>query len=124
MKLSQAMICYNPGTAFDATPLHAGKSGTPRVHGAIDVLVHPDPAHSDAYLMSFGACDFERKDWPEWAQVLHMLLDFHAAVVVHRVDPQAAHAAFSKIEEYREITNPTDEQYEMFNRLITEASQP
>lgn len=90
MKLKEALIAYNPGTdQIRVGPLLS--------RGQSDWTAHP--IH---YRMTIGAAFTEVREM-DGMQARHRLMsDFIGVVVRDRVDMDAAHREFLKIEEYRE----------------------
>jgi hypothetical protein len=63
-----------------------------------------NPHHG--WLMSGGACCFDRQEKTYWEQVALMMVDFHTMVVRDGLDPQVVHREFLKIDEYRQFIAP------------------
>jgi hypothetical protein len=86
MKYRNCMIAYNPFSS--------------------DIVVGPHPDRtgwSDDYERAVGGCWLRTKTQSWERNVIQMLLDFHHAVVRDGVPVEAAHRAFSAIDEYREV---------------------
>jgi hypothetical protein len=89
MGATEAMICWNPGTA------------------EIAVVPWPDAARRSAGLrMSAGACDMEFHEMPPDQRLALLFIHFNTIVVRDRVPAEAAHRAFLAIDEYRRHISP------------------
>lgn len=88
MRFKEAMIVWN-------------------VSGEIDVVAWPDVEGASRHLrMSCGAC-FSATDALTPDEVVgQVFIDFNTIVVRDKVDVTKAHAAFLKIDEYRERISP------------------
>lgn len=75
--------------------------------GKIEVGPWPDKTRwSDRYFYTGGACYLELHKASEDQRLAKLFIDFHDIVVRDGIDPQAAHKAFLKIEEYRRHIAP------------------
>lgn len=73
----------------------------------IEVGPWPDrTGWSSRYRMTIGACMLFMHDWPEAERKAQLFIDFNTIVVRDRVPVDAAHAAFLKIDEYRQMIAP------------------
>jgi len=90
MRAKEAMICWIPNDG-----------------DSIEVIYWPDgPRTSDDYEFTTGACC---KEWYEADSItlaFFIMAAFHTCVVRDRIDVDAAHKAFLKIDEYRERISP------------------
>ena len=89
MKFTEAMICWNPDTD--------------------EIAVGPWPDQtgwSKQYLASVGACEARLHDMDEAQQGRTLFIHFNTIVVGDNVGVQAAHQAFLKIDEYRQLISP------------------
>lgn len=74
-----------------------------------DVKVGPWPDKTDwsfDYELTGGACYSHWHEMSPEMQALQIFIEFHTMVVRDEVDPQKAHAAFLKIDEYRRLIAP------------------
>jgi hypothetical protein len=86
MKYQECMIAYNPDSS------------------EIEVGPWPDrTGWSDKYRSTVGACFSWVQKSSRDRRDVYMLLEFHHAVVRDGVPVAAAHAAFCRIDEYREL---------------------
>lgn len=66
----------------------------------LKVMTIGDADDSD-YFASWGACNADFVETDDSGRLLMLFQHFHQLVTAHRVDPQAVHAAFLRIPEYR-----------------------
>ncbi len=84
------MVAYNPGEP-----------------DSVKVGPWPDRTGWSCQLdFTMGCCELARHGWPEDRKVAMMFIDFHTIVVGDRMDPQAVHREFLKIDEYRRRISP------------------
>jgi hypothetical protein len=96
-KYKECMIGYNIGDWVDDDTRWATSFD-------IHVGPHPDRNGWAKDLRSTTSGNFfGRGDKGFYARALHVLLDFHHAVVRDNIDPMTAHSQFLKIEEYRAV---------------------
>lgn len=88
MRCSEAMIAWNK-------------------NGEVEVGPWPDKTGwTKPYMLSGGACEFQRRALTEDKRLQLMFIDFNTIVVRDGVDPQTAHNAFLAIDEYRALISP------------------
>lgn len=93
MKQSDAIIAWTPVRWADLRPDTAGQ---------VAVLPFPDTAGAaKRFMMSSGASSSGLHALPEEARIARLFIDFQTLVVRDGLDPQAVHAAFLAIDEYR-----------------------
>ena len=94
--LKEIMIAWTPVGFEDRTTC-----------GGVKVGRWPDKTKwSDGYLMTCGACDFDRQKMSKHELEKMMFIDFHTLVVRDGINPKDAHKEFLKINEYRKLISP------------------
>jgi len=107
MKIEETMVAWVPRHL--KSPGLVSEGDMPP--GAIAVGPWPDrTGWTDPYFMTDGACMVEWrkliKDEGEWAAVAFTFIIWNTAVGRDGIDPQDAHNAFLKIDEYAERCSP------------------
>lgn len=102
MEARKAIIAWNPAAK---TP--CGELARSAGHGAVAVVPLGDPQNVlRGYAMTCGACFVENKKADDERVLTQVFVDFHTLVVRDGIDPQTAHKAFLKIDEYRAAISP------------------
>lgn len=101
MKQVDAIIAWTPVRWAELQPETAGQ---------VVVLAYPDTnGTAKRYMMTAGAVFSGLRALTEDARIARLFIDFQTLVVRDGIDPQVAHEAFLRIDEYRYRIAPDTE---------------